>query len=199
MGKAERIAEIPGYGNGYVVARKGDIVRLTDLEGCQVGDLFAVNPRDHTEYLSTSVTRLVNGNMFPRIGQSFYTTRDRAILTFRKDTSPGYHDMAYASCNAPWFERRGKGKGHPNCRDNYYEAAGRAGIEHVNQPDPVNIFQNTPPRPDGSFFVGVTMTAPGDHVEFKAEMNCIVIVTACSSERINGGASTPLRLEIRKR
>ena len=58
MGKAERIAEIPGYGNGYVVARKGDIVRLTDIEGCQVGDLFAVNPRDHTEYLSTSVTRL---------------------------------------------------------------------------------------------------------------------------------------------
>jgi uncharacterized protein YcgI (DUF1989 family) len=197
MARSAKRVEIPAYGNGFVAARKGDVVRLTDIEGCQVGDLFAVNPRDHTEYLSTAVTRLWNLNMFPRLGESFITTRDRPILTFLKDTSPGYHDMMFASCNDAMFRRRGK-TGHPNCRDNYYDAARRAGIDHVNQPDPVNIFQNTPPRPDGSYIIGVTMSAPGDHVELRAEMDCIVIVTACSSERILGGKSTPMRLEVVK-
>lgn len=196
MAKAKPV-EIPGYGNGFIHARKGDVVRLTDLEGSQVGDLFAISTKDHDEYLSTSLTRQFNGNLFPHLGESFYTTRDRAILTFLKDTSPGWHDMLYASCNDAMFRRRGM-KNHPNCRANYYEAARRAGIAHTNQPDPVNIFQNTPPRPDGSFILGVTMSRPGDHVDLRAEMDCIVIVTACSSERILAGKSTPMRLEIVK-
>ncbi len=197
MAGTPRKAEIPGYSNGYVVARKGEVVRLTDLEGYQVGDLFAVSTRDHDEYLSNAHTRLYNGNLFPRIGEQFYTTRDRPILTFLKDTSPGFHDMLYASCNPALFARRGK-KNHPNCRDNYYDAAGRAGIAHTTQPDPVNIFQNPPPRPAGSFILGVTMSRPGDYVELRAEMDCVVIVTACSSERILGGKSTPMRLEVKK-
>lgn len=32
-------------------------------------------------------------------------------------------------------------------------------------------------------------------MEFRAEIDCIVIVTACSSELIDAGRSTPLRLE----
>jgi len=197
MAKGQQTAEIPGYGNGFVVAKKGEAVRLTDLEGYQVGDLFAVSVKDHDEYLSASLTRLYNGNLFPRLGEQFYTTRDRPILTFLKDSSPGFHDMLYASCNDAMYRRRGM-KNHPNCRDNYYDAAVRAGIRHKNQPDPVNIFQNTPPRPDGSFIIGVTMSRPGDHVELRAEIDCIVIVTACSSERILGGKSTPMRLEVVK-
>lgn len=197
MAKSEQSVEIPGYGNGFIHARKGEVVRLTDLEGNQVGDLWAISTRDHDEYLSTAVTRMLSGRMFPRLGESFLTTRDRPILTFLKDTSPGFHDMMFASCCDTLYRRRGA-KGHPNCRDNYFAAIERAGIRHANIPDPVNIFQNTPPRPDGSFLYGVTMSAPGDHVELRAEMDCIVVVTACSSERINAGASTPMRLDIRK-
>jgi hypothetical protein len=173
----------------------GEVVRVVDIEGCQVGDLFAVVKGDPDEYLSPSVTRLNNGNIFPVIGQSFFTTRDRAILTFLEDTSPGQHDMLYASCNDAWYRSRGMAD-HPNCRDNYFAAARAAGIEHTNQPDPVNIFQNTPPKPDGGFFVGVTLSRPGDYVALRAELDCTVILTACSSERILGGKSTPMRLEV---
>jgi hypothetical protein len=198
MARGANRVEIPGYGNGFVRARKGDIVRLTDLEGNQVGDLWAISAKDHDEYLSTATTRMLSGRMFPRLGEPFFTTRDRPILTFLKDTSPGFHDMMFASCCDALYRKRGA-RNHPNCRDNYFAAIARAGIRHVNIPDPVNIFQNTPARPDGSFLYGVTMSAPGDHVEMRAEMDCIVVVTACSSERINAGASTPMRLEVRGR
>lgn len=198
MAKGGNSVEIAGYGNGFIAARKGDIVRLTDVKGNQVGDLWAVSAKDHDEYLSAATTRMLSGRVFPRLGEAFYTTRDRPILTFVKDTSPGFHDMLFASCCDALYRKRGL-RNHPNCRDNYFAATARAGIRHVNIPDPVNIFQNTPARPDGGFIYGVTMSAPGDFVELRAEMDCIVIVTACSSERINAGASTPMRLELRPR
>jgi uncharacterized protein YcgI (DUF1989 family) len=188
-------AHIDAYSGGSVVARAGQYIRVIDLEGVQIGDLFAVVTDNHDEFLSPSVTRLHNRTLFPRVGQSFFSNDDRPILTFVRDDSPGIHDMMFGSCNANWFAQRGM-ENHPNCRDNYFIAAGAAGINHVTQPDPVNIFQNTPPAPDGTFFIGVTMSNPGDSVTLRADIDCIVVLTACSSERVLGGQSTPMRLEV---
>ncbi|MFP6745823.1 MAG: urea carboxylase-associated family protein [Alphaproteobacteria bacterium] len=188
-------ADIAGYTGGSVIARAGQFVRVVDVEGVQIGDLFAVATGNHDEFISPSVTRLHNRNLFPHVGQSFFTTDDRPILTFTRDHSPGFHDMLFASCNAKWFAGRGMDN-HPNCRDNYFAAARAAGIDHAVQPDPVNIFQNTPPGPDGTFFVGVTMSEPGDFVTLRVDLDCIVILTACSSERVLGGKSTPMRLDV---
>ena len=190
-----RMVEVPGYSNGWIAASGGQYVRIIDIEGCQVGDLFAVSQSDHDEFMSPSVTRLHNGNLFPETGQCFFTNRDRPVFTFIADASPGRHDMLYASCNRDWYASRGL-KDHPNCRDNYFEAAGDAGIGNVLQPDPVNLFQNTPPDADGRFVIGDTLSAAGDHVTLRAEIDCIVILTACSSERIVGGRSTPLLIEV---
>lgn len=197
MAKAIETTIIPGFGNGFIHAKKGMTVRITDLEGHQVADTWAISTRDHEEYLSAATTRMLTGRMFPELKGVFMTTCDRPILTFTRDTSPGFHDMLFASCCNALYARRGH-KNHPNCRDNYFAAIERAGVSHVNIPDPVNIFQNTPPRPDGSFQYGVTMSQAGDYVELRAEMDCIVVVTACSSELINAGVSTPLRLETFK-
>ncbi len=192
-----RSVDIPGYSGGWLAAEAGTTVRVIDVEGHQIGDLFAVSSTDHDEFLSPSVTRLHNGNLFPGPGESFFTNRDRPILTFVEDHSPGFHDMLYASCNRNWYASRGM-PDHPNCRDNYFEAARSAGIAPGLQPDPVNIFQNTPPGADGRFFIGVTMSGPGDYVVLRVEADCIVILTACSSDRILGGRSTPMRLEVHR-
>jgi uncharacterized protein YcgI (DUF1989 family) len=197
VAKAVETVDVPGFGNGFIHARKGMTVRITDVAGHQVADVWAVSTKDHEEYLSPATTRMLTGRMFPQLGGVFMTTRDRPILTFVKDTSPGFHDMLFASCCNALYEKRGHKK-HPNCRDNYFAVIKRAGIDHANIPDPVNIFQNTPPRRDGSFQYGVTMSKVGDYVDLRAEMDCIVIVTACSSELINAGASTPLRLQTFK-
>ncbi len=187
--------EIAGYTGGSIAAKAGQFVRVVDLEGTQIGDLFAIAAGNHDEFMSPSVTRLHNSNLFPHIGQSFFTTLDRPILTFTKDHSPGFHDMLFASCNGRWYEQRGQ-KDHANCQDNYFAAARAAGIDHVVQPDPVNIFQNAPPRPDGTFFIGVTMSAAGDFVTLRVDLDCTVVLTACSSDPILGGRSTPMRLEV---
>ncbi|RJP15969.1 MAG: urea carboxylase-associated family protein [Candidatus Abyssobacteria bacterium SURF_5] len=187
--------EVLGYGGGFVRASSGNFIRITDIAGGQIGDLYAIAADDHEEFTSPSVTRLYNLTKFPRIGQSFYSNLERPLLCFVEDHSPGLHDMMMASCSKPFFESFGM-EDHPNCHDNYFKTAAEAGITHRFKPDPINIFQNTPVMPDGSILAGITMTRPGDYVVLRAQADIILILTACSTEAINLCKSSPLRFEV---
>ena len=124
------------------------------------------------------------------------------MLTFLDDTSPGRHDMAFAPCDPGFYVDLGADSSHPNCRDNFYQAISKLDLKMEPPPDPFNLFQNTVPKADGDFAVGQALSKAGDYVEFKAEMDVIIVVTACSAdipfEGIEpiGGKSTPLRIQI---
>lgn len=197
---AETTIEVPGYSGRAVAVKKGRLIRVTDVEGQQIGDLFAISAADHFEFLSAAVTRAVVWKLFPEVGEAFYTTLRRPILTFLEDNSPGIHDMLFAPCDRVLFEMLGCTEYHRNCRDNYLEAAAGAGIRHTVVPDPINIFENTPPRTDGRLHAGAMPTKAGDNMLFRAEMDLIFVLTACSCDigmnGINGGKSTPLRIEV---
>ena len=188
---------VPGYEGRSIVVKQGRRVRLTDVEGTQIGDMFCHLEGDPNEFLSTSVTRLVYRTLFPVVGEYFYSNRHRPILEFVADNSPGLHDLLMAPCDAEMYAGRGF-PDHPNCRDNYKAAARRAGLAGDLVPDPVNIFQVTPVHPDGTITVERTQTKAGDNVVFRAEHDVIFIVTACSSDTgdVNGGKSTSMSLEV---
>lgn len=186
---------VPGYEGRAVEVAAAERIRITDVEGEQIGDLFALSQADHTEFLSAAVTRMINATLFPAVGGVFHSSRHRPVLTFLADNSPGPHDMFMAPCDRELYASRGQ-HDHPNCRENYLAAAETAGLSHRIVPDPVNVFQNSPARDDGTIDVTGTLSKPGDHIDLRAEMDIILILTACSSERINGGKSTPLRIEV---
>jgi uncharacterized protein YcgI (DUF1989 family) len=196
----ELTVEVPGYSGRAVLVKRGGSIRVTDVLGAQIGDVFALSAEDHFEYLSASVTRAVVWKLFPKVGECFYTTLRRPILTLVEDHSPGIHDMLFAPCDRILFEALGCEGYHANCRDNYLQAAAEAGIRHRVVPDPVNIFENTPPREDGALVAGAMPTKPGDYLVFRAEMDLIFVLTACSCDigmnGINGGKSTPLRIDL---
>jgi uncharacterized protein YcgI (DUF1989 family) len=58
------------------------------------------------------------------------------------------------------------------------------------------------PKANGDFEVGVTLSQAGDYVEFKTEMDIILVITACSVDlevegvQALGGKSTPLQIQI---
>ena len=134
---AEVSIEVPGYSGRWAAVDVGERVRVTDIEGRQIGDFFALCRDDHEEYLSAAVTRLVLRTLFPRPREAFYSTRHRPIVTFLEDNSPGIHDMLFAPCDREIYESRGM-PNHPNCRENYLAAAADAGISHQFVPDPVS-------------------------------------------------------------
>ena len=80
--------EVPGYSGKAVKVKSGNGIRLTDLCGSQIGDIFAISLEDHFEFLSPSQTRLFVRKLFPSVGEAFYTNRQRPILTFMEGWTP---------------------------------------------------------------------------------------------------------------
>lgn len=189
---------VPACGGAVVELREGQTLRIIDVEGSQVADLFATPVDDRDDWLSVAVTRGVNWRTFPTVGQLFYSVSYRPLLSFECDDSPGVHDMLAAACSPEMYAALGYSDYHPSCSENFRTAASGVGWNPLHVPDPVNLFQRTPVDADGAVTALPASTAPGDSVTLRAEAAVFVVVTACSMdlEPINGGRPTPLRLEI---
>jgi uncharacterized protein YcgI (DUF1989 family) len=196
-GGGRRQVVVPAQSGRAVSVSRGDLVRVVDIEGHQVGDMWAVDAADHGRWLSVSHTRDRCERLFPAVGGPFCDQRGEPVLELAGDTSPGVHDMLFPACDRWLYQSRGLA-GHPNCRDNFVAAAASAGIVLPVVPDPVNLFQDSSPRPDGTLAVGVAASSPGDAIAFIARRDLVVILAACSVDYppLNQGHCSPLRIEI---
>jgi uncharacterized protein len=197
LGGGRRQVVVPAQSGRAVSVSRGDLVCVVDVEGHQVGDMWAVDAADHGRWLSVSHTRDRCERLFPAVGGQFCDQRGTPVLELADDTSPGVHDMLFPPCDRWLYESRGLA-GHPNCRDNFLAAAASAGIVLPVVPDPVNLFQDSGPRPDGTLAVGVAASSPGEAIAFIARRDLVVILTACSVDYapLNQGHCSPPRIEI---
>lgn len=186
----------PQSGRAFRVVRD-DTIRIIDVEGQQVADLWAIVTGPTLDWLSTSQTRDITERMFPAIGDCFYSATGRPLLTFLEDGSSGPHDMLYPACNPGLYERAGF-RDHPNCHDNMLAALAAEGVAMPFVPDPVDFFQNSPPQTDGRLDVLASINPPGGHVVLRAECDMLLVVTACSVDyyATNGGTCTEISVEI---
>ena len=192
----ERIVVPASEGRG-VRLRAGQRYRVVDLEGGQIGDMFAFNADDVSEYAAAEHTRVYNGRLFPKVGEHFVTNRRRPILLFEADTSPGIHDMMIAACDPPRYRELGVEGWHPSCQENLQKALAAVGITDADIPQPINIFQNTPVAADGTIGYALPVTRPGDFVQLRAEMDCWVVLTACAQDILPVPHPTrPLAIEL---
>src|SRR5690348_5263024 len=77
---------------------RGDVLRVTDLEGRQVGDLIAFNRSDLREKFWISSTIRLNGTVYVTGGHVLYSELSRPMVTILADTC-GRHDLLAGSCN----------------------------------------------------------------------------------------------------
>jgi uncharacterized protein len=180
-----------------VTAGRGERIDVIDIEGHQVADMWAIDAADHGRWLSPGHTRDRCERLFPALGEDFRDQHGDPILRLVSDTSPGVHDMLFPACDPAMYAGRGL-PGHPNCRDNFLAAAASAGLFLPVVPDPVNLFQNSRPQPDGRLLVGRAASAPGDAACFLALRDVLLVVTSCAVDYppLNDGRCTALRVEI---
>jgi uncharacterized protein YcgI (DUF1989 family) len=178
--------------------RPGGRVRVVDLEGGQVVDLFAFATGDVSEHASAEHTRIHVNRLFPRVGESFVTNRRRPILHFERDDSPGVHDMLCAACDPARYRLLGVDGWHPSCQENLQRAMAALGHADIEVPQPVNLFMAVGVEPDGSLAWGAAPTKAGDSVVLRAEMDCVVVASACPQDRneINHYRPTPIGIEL---
>jgi uncharacterized protein len=193
---APTLIEIPAREGRALRVPAGRSVRIIDSEGGQVGDVFAFFAGDLSEYASAAHTRASVSRLFPRPGEHFVTNRRRRILCFVEDASPGVHDMLCAACDPERYEGLGVEGWHASCEENLRGAMRDLGHEQIEVPQPINLFMNIPVAADGSLGWEPAPTGPGGYVVMRAEMDCIVVVSACPQDIVPINHNNPTRLQM---
>lgn len=179
--------KVPGGYGKAVRLDQGRSLRIVNTHGSQVVDFWAFNTADTAEHLSMLHTRSAHYRMHFRPGDALLTNRRRPILSFVEDTSPGVHDSLIACCDPVRYEQLGH-PGHRSCAQNLAEAMAELGLKAPPPPAPYNLFMNIPWAADGGLAIAAPTSQPGDRVTFRAEMDCIAVMSACPHDifPING-------------
>jgi uncharacterized protein len=189
----QRIA--PQTGTAFEL-RRGQMLRVIDPLGEQVADLIAFAHEDRAEWLSSGRTLDYNNTIYLTAGHALYSNRSRVMLTIVADTV-GRHDFLYTPCSPETFSIIYKTEGHhPSCFENLAGALRRFDIAPDSIPTTFNIFMNVDILPGGELTIGPPRSRAGDHIDFRAEMDLIVGLTACSAEMSNNYRFKPIEFEI---
>lgn len=203
---------------GCIYVPAGAFFRIVSIEGPQVGDLNLWNAGNLGERFYSGKTRALHGSHLDqgdRLWSSFPYLRPMATIT--EDTlgwygfdefGGGVHDVIGTRCD-PYTGRLLSGHDyHYCCHSNLTRAlAAHTGLPlaeaegHVH--DVMNVFMCTGfTRDTGQYFMKASPVRPGDFIEFFAEIDLIVGLSACpggdcSSEHSSDTANChPLLIEI---
>ena len=193
MAARRNIVRIPARRGRAVGLARGQSIRIVNTHGQQVVDTWAFAADNPREFMSMEHLRAAIGRIVPRAGDALVTNRRRPILAFVEDTSPGIHDTLIAACDSYRYAQLGCGGYHDNCTDNLHEAMRALGLAAPECPCPLNLWMNIPVSADGRTDWGVPASKPGDHVVFRAEIDCVVAMSACPQDilPVNGEARAP--------
>jgi uncharacterized protein YcgI (DUF1989 family) len=192
-----RLVVPAGEGRGLRIAA-GTAFSVVDVEGGQVGDLFAFTADDVGEYASAEHTRPSIGRLFPRPGHTILTNLRRPILELVEDNSPGHHDTLNAACDPARYRLLGVQGPHRSCAVNLRESMAALGFSEVHVPQPLNVFMDVSVGRDGEMVSRPASSAPGDHLTFRALVACCVVLSSCPMDviEISTGGITPLAIDV---
>jgi uncharacterized protein len=185
--------EIPARSGKSTRLQRGETVKIINTTGQQVVDTWAFNASDLREFMSMEHSRVALGHIMPAVGDTLVTNRRRPILTVLEDTSGGIHDTLFAACDRWRYELLGCEGYHDNCTDNLAAALAELGLAPPEVPAPLNLFMNIPVIDGNRVEVRPPVSTPGSHIALRAEIDCIVVFSACPQDilPVNGLAMRP--------
>ncbi len=177
--RIDRVVPARGSWSGRIEA--GEILRIVDLEGQQAVDFLCFSAEDPAERYHAANTIKVPGNIYVGPGSVLRSNLARPMMTVVADTVGG-HDTIFGCCSFA-LDRVRYGRTNPECcqRNFERELAGHGlGPEHVVAN--VNFFMSVPVGPDGSAGIAGSRSRPGDHVDLRAEMPVLAVLSNCAEE-----------------
>jgi urea carboxylase-associated protein 1 len=182
----------------YVV-KKGQTLRIMDLEGCQAVDTLFYNANDHEERYSANDTVREQGSIFVTTGTKLISTDDNVMMEVVADTC-GNHDTLGGHCSAESNTVRYAldTKYMHSCRDNYLYEIGELEMDPRDLTNNINFFMNVPVKEDGHLIIVDGISKPGDYIDLKAKMDTLVLVSNCPqlNNPCNDYNPTPVQMII---
>lgn len=176
---------------------KGQVLTVIDPEGEQVSDLIAYNAHDTEEYLSSGRSIDYASRIFLTTGDILYSNRSNPMLTIVRD-DVGRHDFSLTPCSKEMFRIIYKDE-HPHhgCQGNLESAMAPYGVSPDRIPIAFNIFMHVDVNSEtGKIRVLPPLSRAGDSTSFRAEMDLIVALTACSAGQSNNFTYKPIHYRV---
>jgi urea carboxylase-associated protein 1 len=198
---AEAICDVtvPALAPWSQIVRRGETLRIVDLEGQQAVDTLFYNAHDYAERYSAQDTIRAQGSAYLGIGSKLMANTGRLLATIVVDTS-GRHDTSAGACSC---EANTVRFGHHTqyehaCRENFLLEISKYGMTKRDIVPNINFFMNVPILPDGSLSIVDGESVPGDYVEIIAEMDVLCVISNCPqiNNPCNGFNPTPIRVLI---
>ncbi len=200
---------VPKNSGAAFEMRGGQRLRVA---GKSIVDFVAFNLHDLNERFDQARTKTNQVKIFISTGDTLFSKRNNPMLTIVEDTfTEGRHDLQKGMCSRKRFEMVAHGTAkrvfaegvdiNPKkpeipdhgCWENLSEAVKPWNISPDDVPSPFNIFQCMRIDPETGIMYD-TMIRPTDeaHVDLRAEMDCLVAVSACPES----GRGQAIRVEI---
>ena len=181
------------------MVRKGQVLRIVDVEGQQAVDTLFYAAHDFGERYCAQATLAAQGSAYVGTGTRILSNRGRPMATMLGD-SVGEHDTSAGACSC---EANTVRFGHHTrymhaCRENFVVELAKHGMTKRDIVSNINFFMNVPIRPDGELAIVDGASKPGDFVELKAEMDVLCVISNCPqvNNPCNGFKPTPVRVLI---
>jgi uncharacterized protein len=189
--------EIPPRSGTAFTLDKGDLLTVIDPVGEQVADLLAYARDDVREVISSGRTLDYASRLFLTTGDTLYSNRSNAMLAIISD-DVGRHDFLLTPCSKDTFRIiYNDADPHHGCFGNLAMALAPFGVAQDDIPVAFNCFMHvTIDGERGELAVRPPLSKAGDRIIFRAEMDLIIGLTACSAPQSNNGSFKPIHYQI---
>ncbi len=175
----------------------GQMLTVIDPRGVQVADLLAYNRDDIREVISSGRTLDYAETIRLTTGHLLYSNRSTPMLEIVAD-DVGVHDFLLTPCSYDTFHHFYPDEPpHRGCFGNLAAALKPYGVTEDMIPIAFNCFMNVPiDGTTGRLQVLPPVSRAGDRIVFRALMDLVIGLTACSAGASNGGSFKPIEYRV---
>ncbi len=178
------------------VLKKGEMLRIIDLEGKQAVDFLCWNANNNEDRYAAADTMKINKTgIFLTTGTTFYSVDLTPLLTITADTC-GLHDTIGGCCSAALNKFRYDVDGQTGCRENFLLEMEKYGLGKRDMAANVNFFMHVPVSENGDMDMGPSISKPGDYVDLLAENDVLTVISNCPqiNNPVNDFNPTPVQV-----
>ena len=190
---------VPARAPWTAVVRKGQTLRIVDLDGNQAVDFLMYAADDDAERYSAQDTIAAQANILLREGSVLRSNEGAPMMTITS-SAVAYHDTigGACSCESNTLRYGHHTKAQHACVDNFLVANAAQGRGKRDMVSNINWFMNVPVEADGALGIVDGISAPGLYVDIRAEMDFVAVVSNCPqiNNPCNGFNPTPVRMVI---
>ena len=194
---------VPGGGHTSFVLKRGQLLRISDIEGGANANLLLLNANEKSERLNLPDSLKCQHTAKLTAGHCLYSDMGRVLAAITADTC-GWHDSFGGVLNATEVQEKYGSGNYQQLRngffrngvDNLLVEMGKWNLGLADLLMCLNLFSKVTVDSDGCFHFQPGNSKAGDYIELYAPMDTLVVLTALQHPMDPNPAYAPKPLQL---